>query len=347
MVMDSAGNLYIANVYPTVALEKWTATNGTLTTLATGFGQIDSMAIDGLGNVYLTDPNAEKVEEWVAASNSMVTIASGVTSFGVAVDAAENVYYSEYTSGTVNEWMPGNGHTTTLMNFNSGIHPFAMTVDGGGNLYIATANGNSSWNYVKWSPITSSQTTLFSAPGLYLANVEAVDSARNLYLGNSLNDDQAGEVMELPDALVDPSARPESGNAGSDSLPPVLPAGINLNTPFAPTSDQPWLTIDGITNGVVSYSFTANTGSQRTAHIGLLGESISVIQNTQVTVTPPQLINAQLLGNGAFQFTFTNTPGTTFTVLGTTNLALPLTNWVNLGTVSDISRVFISSPPSL
>ncbi len=335
MVMDSAGNLYIGNEYPTVELEKWTATNGVLSVLATGFGQIDSMAIDRLGNVYLTDPNFEKVEEWVAASNSVVTIASGVTSFGVAVDEAENVYYSDYTAGAINERMAGNGHTNTLTTFSSGVNPFEMTVDGGGNLYIATATGNSSWNYVKWSPVTGSQTTLFSAPGLYLANVPAVDSARNAYFGNSLNDDEEGEVMELPYAFVDPTARSEPGNAGSDSLPPVLPARMNLNTPFAPTSDQSWLTITGTANGVVSYSFTANTGSPRTAHIGLLGESIPVTQSV-LTVTPPQL-TAQLLGNNTFQFTFTNTPGTSFTVLATTNLTLPLTNWVNLGTVSNIS----------
>lgn len=88
---------------------------------------------------------------------------------------------------------------------------------------------------------------------------------------------------------------------------------------------------------MVSYSFTANTGTtQRTARIQLLGQSITVNQ-AGVTVVPPQLTGAQMLGNGEFQFTFTNTPGTTFTVLATTNLALPLMNWVNLGTVSNIS----------
>jgi hypothetical protein len=121
-------------------------------------------------------------------------------------------------------------------------------------------------------------------------------------------------------------------------LPVVLPASVNLLPPFAPTSDQPWLTITGITNGVASYSFTADTGLSRTAHIGLLGASIAVTQtNAAVVVTPPQLNGAQRLSNGAFQFTFTNAPGTTFTVWGTTNLTLPQANWVNLGTVSNIS----------
>ena len=37
------------------------------------------------------------------------------------------------------------------------------------------------------------------------------------------------------------------------------------------------------------------------------------------------------LGDGAFQFTFTNTPGARFNVLATTNLALPLSEWTALG----------------
>ncbi len=41
------------------------------------------------------------------------------------------------------------------------------------------------------------------------------------------------------------------------------------------------------------------------------------------------------LGGGTFQLTFTNIPGTTFTVLATTNLALSVTNWASLGTATD------------
>lgn len=48
----------------------------------------------------------------------------------------------------------------------------------------------------------------------------------------------------------------------------------------------------------------------------------------------PRLAGARL-GGGTFQLTFTNTPGTTYTVLATTNLALSVTNWASLGTVTD------------
>ena len=45
-----------------------------------------------------------------------------------------------------------------------------------------------------------------------------------------------------------------------------------------------------------------------------------------------------MLQGGAFQLSFTNLDGLSFTVLATTNLALPLTNWTVLGTP-------VESPP--
>jgi hypothetical protein len=44
---------------------------------------------------------------------------------------------------------------------------------------------------------------------------------------------------------------------------------------------------------------------------------------------------AVILPGGAFQLSFTNLNGLGFTVLGTTNLALPLTNWTVLGAATE------------
>ena len=108
-------------------------------------------------------------------------------------------------------------------------------------------------------------TTLVSV-GLSFPSGVAVDGVRNVCFSDSQNN----AIKELPNAFVDPTARLEGLAAGSDSLPVVLPATANLLPPFAPTSDQPWLTITGVASGVVSFSFTANTGPSRTANISLL-----------------------------------------------------------------------------
>jgi len=58
---------------------------------------------------------------------------------------------------------------------------------------------------------------------------------------------------------------------------------------------------------------------------------IFLADNMNVTPMPPIILtNPTRLANGVFQFTFTHTPKWPFTVLGTTNLALPFSNWTTL-----------------
>ncbi|MGD0745840.1 MAG: kelch repeat-containing protein [Verrucomicrobiota bacterium] len=55
--------------------------------------------------------------------------------------------------------------------------------------------------------------------------------------------------------------------------------------------------------------------------------------------SPGQIVltNTVKLPGGACRFGFTNTPGLGFTALATTNLALPLNNWMVLGSVTEVS----------
>ena len=46
---------------------------------------------------------------------------------------------------------------------------------------------------------------------------------------------------------------------------------------------------------------------------------------------PPFLSSVQVLGGGAFQFSFTNSNDTAFTVLASSNVALPSSQWQSLG----------------
>jgi hypothetical protein len=59
---------------------------------------------------------------------------------------------------------------------------------------------------------------------------------------------------------------------------------------------------------------------------------IFLADNMNVTPAPPPIImiNPTRLTDGAFQFSFANTPNAPFTVFGTTNPALPFSNWTTL-----------------
>jgi NHL repeat len=243
------------------------------------------------------------------------------------VDGAGNVYIADTYDNAIKEWTVANSNVTTLVS--SGLsHPRGVAVDGAGNVYVA----DSSHDAIKeWTPANNNVTTLFQwYDGSILQGV-AVDGAGNVYFSDTDNN----VIEELPYAFVDPTDKLEGLAAGNDALPVVLPATANLLTPFAPTSDQPWLTITGITNGVVSFAFTANTGPARTAHIQLLGQTIAITQG--LIGTPPNLTDVQTLGNGAIQFSFTNNPSASFTVLTTTNISLPLASWTVVGSATNVS----------
>ena len=139
-----------------------------------------------------------------------------------------------------------------------------------GNVYIADTDNHA---IKEWIAASNTITTLVSS-GLALPSGVAVDGSGYVYIADAGNN----TIKELPRALVDTAVKVETAAAGSDSLAVVLPATANLTGTFAPVSDSRWLTITGVTNGVVSFAFTANNFANRTAHIMVLSQSITVSQ---------------------------------------------------------------------
>jgi DNA-binding beta-propeller fold protein YncE len=296
--------------------------------VSSGLSNPYGVAVDGAGNVYIADMSHSAIKEWTPANNSVTTLVfSGLKfPYGVTVDGAGNVYIADTSHNAIKEWTPANNNVTTLVS--SGLsNPYGVAVDGAGNVYITDSFHNA---IKEWTPANNNVTTLVSSGLTFPAGV-AVDGAGNLYIADTGN----SAIKELPYTFVDPTDKLEGLAAGNDDLPVVLPATAHLLTPFAPTSDQSWLTIAGIANGVVSFAFTANTGPARTAHIHLLGQTISITQG--LIGTPPNLTGVQARGDGTIQFSFTNNPSASFTVLSTTNISLPLANWTVVASATNIS----------
>jgi Putative binding domain, N-terminal/NHL repeat len=320
MAVDSAGNVYIADTFVNV-IDKWSVANSNVTALvSSGLNGPYGVALDRAGNVFIADTSDSVIKEWSVANSNVTTVVSGLDAPGsVAVDAADNLYIPDVGNGAIEESSVTNGSPGILA---SGLsEPAGLAVDNSGNVYITSEIGTT---VQEWVAASQTVTTLISS-GVQDPWDVAVDGAGNVYV----SDIASNAVFELPRAFVDPTARIESPLAGHDVLPIVLPASENLSGPFAPTNDQPWLAVTGVTNGVVSYSFTQNTGAPRTAHINLLGESIPVIQDQMGVAT--RLTAARVLQNGGFELGFTNLPGAYFTVLSTTNMSLPLSQWVPIG----------------
>jgi DNA-binding beta-propeller fold protein YncE len=327
LAVDGAGNVYYPDFVNTV-VKKWVAASNIVTTLvSSGLNLPAGVAVDGVGNLYIANIGSSAILEWNATNNSLTTlVSSGLDQpWGVAVDGAGNVYIADTGNNAIKEWIAASNTVKTLVS--SGINsPDGVAVDGAGHVYIADTGNKDILEYkVAGNTVTSLLNSGLSDPiGV------AVDQAGHLYIADHVD---SNAMKELAQAFVDPTTRSEAAAAGNDVLPMVLPANANLTGPFAPVSDSLWLTFTGATNGVVSFAFTANTlATNRTANLTLLGQNIVV---TQAAVLPPVLTGFTIFGNGAFQFGFTNHQGASFTVWATTNLALPLTNWTELETLTN------------
>ncbi len=321
VAVDPAGDIYwAAPNYGEVA--EYSVSNNWSWVDYQNLAMPSGVAVDSSGNVYIADTGNAAIKVWSATSGNVATlIATGLASpTGVAVDAADNVYIADSGAGKIFKWTLATGQLTTLIS--SGLStPNGLAVDASGNVYIADT-GN---NLIKeWSAASNTVSTL-DAAGLSAPAGVAVDVTGNVYIADTGNN----AIKELARAFVDPTSKPEAAAAASDSLPVVLPATENLNVPFAPASDQPWLTITSTNAGVVTFNFSA-AAAPRTAHIAVLGQSISVVQ----TGAGAPFLVAQILNNGELQLTFNGSPNKTYTVLGTTNLAIPLSNWTVLGTAT-------------
>ncbi len=270
VAVDAAGDIYLADS-GTNAIEEWMPSNNTTVALVTnGLNGPFGVAVDNVGNVYIADTYNNAIKEWSPFSGAVTLLATNGlnTPEGIALDAAGNVYIADTGNNAIEEWSSANGSFTTLVS--SGLNgPDAVAVDGGGNVYIASSGDNT---LKEWSFASGTVTTLVSS-GLNNPSGVAVDAAGNVYIADT-SDSATKEVVR---AFVDPTTRLETTNAGSDVLPMILPASEDLLAPFAPASEQSWLTITGVTNGVVGFAFTA-TATNRTAQISVLGQSITVNQ---------------------------------------------------------------------
>ncbi|MBI2805844.1 MAG: hypothetical protein HYX68_12765, partial [Planctomycetes bacterium] len=273
LALDSSGNVYFTNFG--VGIQKWTAASQTVSTLVSGYSP-QGLAVDGSGNVYFGAWNGStnSLYKWSVSTNTVSTLVSAIVPpseslIGVAVDVAGNVYITNASTNQILEW----NVTTRVVSavVSAGLaYPTGVAVDASGNLYIANYGSGA---ISKW---TAQSQQVSSLASISYAWAVAVDGVGNLVY--TVNNNNFGALTERTRAFVAAGVINEGAGAGSDQLLPVLPTAQSLSGIFAPTSDQSWLTVGAPSNGVIPFSFTANTGAARSARITVLGQQITVNQ---------------------------------------------------------------------
>ncbi len=170
------------------------------TALGSGLSEPTGVAVDGAGNVYITDTDNSRVIEEVYANGgytqSPTAIGSGLLEpKGLAVDGAGNLYVSDFGNNRVVEEVYANGgYTQKATTIGSGLsEPAGLAVDGAGNLYIADYGNNRVVQEVYANGGYSQSATAIGS-GLSKPTGLAVDGAGNLYIADYGNNRVVQEI---------------------------------------------------------------------------------------------------------------------------------------------------------
>jgi len=85
------------------------------------------------------------------------------------------------------------------------------------------------------------------------------------------------------------------------------------------------------TSGAATFSVTNFAAGSHAISATYASDTMFAASSGPVVATAPNLMNLALQTNGTLHFTFTNTIGASFTVLGSADIGLPIENWTVLG----------------
>ena len=236
VAIDGAGNLYIADGGNN-RIRKVTAATGLITTIAgTGAGgyngdniaatsaEVDNpyeIAVDGLGNVFISDTGNHRIREVSAATGIITTVAgTGTGGYsgdngaatsaeisnprGIAVDATDNLYIADYGNERIRK-VSNTGIITTVAGNGSGGYngdniaatsaelniPLGVAVDAAGDLYIADAGNNRVREVIAATGVIT--TVAGNGTGGFSGDDGSATSAE-LYADHTLTLDNAGDI---------------------------------------------------------------------------------------------------------------------------------------------------------
>ncbi|HEX6503546.1 MAG TPA: Ig-like domain repeat protein [Terriglobales bacterium] len=263
---QSATLLAVVSIYGTGGAPLAALSPGTTSIISTGGVSLNypfAAAIDGSGNIYVSNYNGNNVVKIAAGGGSASVVSTGAYTLneatGVAVDGAGNLYIADYGHNRI-VLVKSTGATSLLSitGLATAINqPTALAFDGAGNLYIAD------WGNSRIVEVTPSGAGYVLATGSYTLNQYgvtgvAVDANGNVYIA----DRYANHVVK-----VAPS--------GAASL--VSVTGLTLSSPQGVAADG---------NGNL---YIADSGHRRVVQLTATGTA-SVIQ------APGQTIGTSMYG---------------------------------------------------
>jgi sugar lactone lactonase YvrE len=162
---------------------------GVQTTVASkGLNGPFGVAVDGAGDVFITDNGNNRVVKVPAAGGAQTTVGTGLNQpYGVAVDGAGDVFIADVGNNHVVEIPAGGGAQTTV---GTGLNqPYGVAVDGAGDVFITDMGHN---RVLEVPAGGGAQTTV--GTGLHEPFGVAVDGAGDVFIADTFNN----RVVEVP-----------------------------------------------------------------------------------------------------------------------------------------------------
>ena len=266
-----------------------TGDGGVATSAALNFPS--GLALDGAGNLFVTEVIGNRVRKIVLNTNLITTVAGdGTSNFqdGVAATATGlSVPFSVFADQSSNLFIADEGHSRVRK----------VTASTG---LISTVAGNGTLDFTGDGGLA----TLASVNPLGIT----VDRMQNLYIADSSGRIRSTPVLACFFTVSAPTIYVNS-RAGTGS---VTVTASDPSCPYTISNNSPFLTItsgaSGTGGGTVTFSYNGDTGQNRTATILFGGQSINVVQAGvlgqqnvgffQPTNGPLWVLDAN--GNGAF-----------------------------------------------
>ncbi len=196
LLYDAAGNLFISDVAKLQVLK--ISSNGSVTSVGSGFQFPQGMAEDGAGNLFVADNNLNRVVEIPAgcttsACQELVPNPLNLKSqLGVAVDGSGNLFMGDFLDGKVAE-VPASGAPQFLVyNPGAGSEVVDLTTDAAGNLFVADLGLKTVAKVPVGCSVASCVQSIGS--GWSAPDGVAVDAAGDVFVA----DEGLGQIVEVP-----------------------------------------------------------------------------------------------------------------------------------------------------
>ncbi|MGB9291346.1 MAG: choice-of-anchor D domain-containing protein, partial [Terracidiphilus sp.] len=345
VAVDGSGNVYVADpfneaVYEILAVNGAIPANPTITTLASSrlqpqqVGAPQYVAVDGSGNVYVTDIDVYEilaVNGSVPANPTFKTLGAPtefpypvpqwVQPWGVAVDGSGNVYVTDIGGQGVYEILAASGYATVNTLRQTANIPWGVAVDASRNVYYVTAASNPGSGTVPPGEAAVEKIDYADPPSLSFATTDvgstSTDSPQTVTVENVGN---AALTFPTPATITSPSFPLATGSTCPQLSPETLAPGATctyaLN--FSPT------TPGNLTGSLVltDNNLNAPSPSYAAQSIALSGTAFEpgsfALTNSGAIIVSP----GSATGNMS---TITVTPSNGFT--GTVNLSCSVTTF--------------------